>query len=93
MPKALQIDPRDNVAVVLSDIKSGDLLTIVTEKGVMEITANTDIIFGHKIALANFNPDQPILKYGEEIGKSLNPIQRGDWVHLHNVYCERGHKD
>lgn len=88
--KAVQIDPRDNVAVALSDVKVGDKVNIVTETEVIEIIAKSDITFGHKIALIVFQPQKPIIKYGEEIGKSQNIIAAGELVHLHNVYCERG---
>ena len=89
-PKALQIDRRDNVAVALSDVKTGEKVIVVTESGVVQITAKSDINFGHKIALVAFESQEPIIKYGEEIGKSQNSIAVGEWVHLHNVYCERG---
>ena len=88
--KAVQIDPRDNVAVALSDVKVGNKVNVVTETEVIEIIAKSDITFGHKIALVAFQPQKPIIKYGEEIGKSLDAIAVGEWVHLHNVYCERG---
>lgn len=88
--KAVQIDSRDNVAVALSDIKAGDKVVVVTETEVIEIIAKSDITFGHKIALLEFKPKKPIIKYGEEIGKSRDTIGAGEWVHLHNVYCERG---
>lgn len=88
--KALQIDSRDNVAVALCDVKAGDRIGVMTEKRTIEIVAQADICFGHKVALINLQPHQPIIKYGEEIGKSSDTIPAGDWVHLHNVYCERG---
>jgi Mg-chelatase subunit ChlD len=91
--KAVQIDPRDNVAVALSDVKTGDKVNVVTETEIIEIIAKSDITFGHKIALIDFEPQKPIVKYGEEIGKSCNAITIGEWVHLHNVYCERGRED
>ncbi len=88
--KAVQIDPRDNVAVVLSNVKVGDKVNVVTETEIKEIIAKSDITFGHKIALVALQKQKPIIKYGEEIGKSQDIIMAGEWVHLHNVYCERG---
>lgn len=90
MPKGLRIDPRDNVAVVLADVQKGEEITVDTEKGALCLKAAGSIPFGHKIALLPFAVDQPIIKYGEEIGKAKISIQPGDWVHLQNVYCERG---
>lgn len=90
MPKALRIDPRDNVAVVLANIQEGEEITIDTEKEALCLKANGKIPFGHKVALTSFAVAQPIIKYGEEIGKAKVLIQAGEWVHLQNVYCERG---
>jgi altronate dehydratase small subunit len=86
--KALKINPRDNVAVLLGNIRSGETVDVVTH-----IQARQEIAFGHKIALANLDADQPIIKYGEEIGRARTAIGAGDWIHLHNLYCRRGHED
>lgn len=93
MPKALQIDPLDNVAVVLSEVKKGEKVLINLEAGAVHLTASSDIPFGHKMAVTSLLINEPIIKYGEEIGKAKTPIQPGDWVHLQNVYCERGRED
>jgi hypothetical protein len=91
--KALKIDPRDNVAVLLEKIRSGETVDVVTGVEVTHIQARQEIAFGHKIALANLDADQPIIKYGEEIGRARTAIGAGDWIHLHNLYCRRGHED
>lgn len=88
--KAVQIDSRDNVAVALSDVTEGDRINVMTDTEVIEIIAKADISFGHKVALITLDPQKSIIKYGEEIGKSRNTITVGDWVHLHNVDCDRG---
>lgn len=90
MPKALRIDPRDNVAVVLAEVEKGEEVTIDTENGAVSLNACGNIPFGHKVAITSLAVDQPIIKYGEEIGKAKVLIQAGEWVHLQNVYCERG---
>ena len=40
---------------------------------------------GHKIALVEIAPGQPIVKYGQIIGFASRPIAPGQWVHTHNV--------
>lgn len=92
MAKALKINPRDNCAVLLTDVKKGDPVEVRTDEGVSRIDARCAIALGHKIALASLAVDQPIIKYGEEIGRAQAPIEAGDWIHLHNVYCRRGHE-
>ena len=41
-------------------------------------------------ALADLAPNAPVYKYGEEIGKMKVAIKKGAWIHIHNMYCERG---
>ena len=93
MAKALKINPRDNVAVVLEDIHSGETVNVMTDTDIVHLRARQDIAFGHKIALDNLDADQPIIKYGEEIGRAKAAIGAGDWIHLHNLSCRRGHED
>ena len=93
MAKALKINTRDNVAVLLERIRSGEAVDVMTGEGVMQMAARQEIAFGHKIALANLSADQPIIKYGEEIGRARTAIFAGDWIHLHNLCCRRGHED
>lgn len=93
MAKALKINPLDNVAVLLGKIRPGETVDVATGSEMMHIQARQQIAFGHKIALVNLAVDQPIIKYGEEIGRALTAISVGDWIHLHNLYCRRGHQD
>jgi altronate dehydratase small subunit len=93
MAKALKIDCRDNCAVLLADVRQGETVEVRTDAGVISLSARCDIASGHKIALAGLAVDQPIVKYGEEIGRALAAIERGDWIHLHNLYCQRGHEN
>ncbi|MFH2076691.1 MAG: hypothetical protein ABIJ57_15335 [Pseudomonadota bacterium] len=51
MAKALKINAGDNVAVVLSDVNAGEEVGVVTDTDVVQIRAQQDIAFGHKIAL------------------------------------------
>jgi len=48
-----------------------------------------DIPLGHKIALKDFKPGDTVLKYGNDIGKVVEPIKAGDHVHVHNVKTKR----
>jgi len=92
MAKALKINPRDNVAVVLADVSPGEEIVVTTDDTVVRIEARQAIASGHKIALMDLGNDQPIIKYGEEIGRAQGEIGAGDWVHLHNLTCRRGHE-
>ncbi len=93
MVKALQINQRDNCAVLLADVKEGGEVEVRTVMGTIHLAAGQDIAMGHKIALVRVGVDQPIVKYGEEIGRAGAAIESGSWIHLHNVVCRRGHED
>ncbi|MBA4423273.1 MAG: altronate dehydratase [Syntrophus sp. (in: bacteria)] len=93
MAKALKINTRDNCAVLLADVKKGETVEVRSETGVHSLNARYAIALGHKIALVSLAVDQPIIKYGEEIGRAQTAIEAGDWIHLHNVYCRRGHEN
>jgi altronate dehydratase small subunit len=93
MARALRINPRDNCAVLLADVNKGEAVEVRSEMGVLRLNARCAIASGHKIALASLAVDQPIMKYGEEIGRAKTAIESGDWIHLHNVYCRRGHEN
>jgi len=92
MAKALRINPRDNVAVVLADVRPGEEVVVTTDGEVVRLEARQAIAFGHKIALTDLHTEEPIIKYGEEIGRAQMEIDAGDWIHLHNLNCRRGHE-
>lgn len=80
-PGVFVITPDDTVAVALSDLAKG---TVVTAEGA-ELRLLDDIPFGHKAALRDLEPGQPVIKYGYPIGFASRPARRGDWVHSHNL--------
>lgn len=83
--KAFQIDKKDHVATVLSDIMPGvvNLLGDVRDK---EVIAVMKIPKGHKIALMDIEAGENIAKYGVNIGRSSQVIAKGSWVHIHNLH-------
>lgn len=93
MIKALKINDRDNVAVLLADAAAQEEIEAGDGPAAVRLRARQAIAFGHKVALADLAPGQPIVKYGEEIGRAGTAILAGDWVHLHNVDCRRGHEN
>ena len=82
MPIALKLHNNDNVAVVLEDIRVGDVVSISDGSSVV---ARDDIPVGHKIALMDIGFGEPIIKYGEVIGSASRVIKVGMHVHIHNV--------
>ena len=76
------INPADNVAVALTDIGEGKRILIPDE---LEMEAVNDIPFSHKVALRDIGRGERIVKYGEIIGQARGDIEKGDWVHTHNL--------
>lgn len=87
--KATVIDAKDNVAVVLGEVKKGDTITWVKAGKTYEITAPCDIPVYHKIANELIRKGEPVVKYGEHIGLAAEDIQVGCHVHVHNVLNNR----
>jgi len=82
----------DNVGVVVVEgLAAGtDMLCVVTaDNSDFRLTANDDVPIGHKVALKDFAPGDAVIKYGQDIGKVVEPIRKGDHVHVHNLKTKR----
>ena len=77
MSRLIRINPRDNVAVALEPLKSGE--------SALGVTLREDIPAGHKFALCDIAENENVVKYGFPIGHATQPIPAGSWVHTHNV--------
>ncbi len=84
--RVLVLHEKDNVGVVLEDTEKGDACNY--RQTTIEILE--PIEFAHKVALADIAKAENVVKYGENIGFALSDIQKGRWVHDHNMGCERG---
>ena len=74
--KYLKINPADNVAVAISELKSGETITV---DGV-SIVLKEDIPAGHKVALKDFSEGEDIIKYGYPIGHARMAVKQGSWM-------------
>ncbi|WP_231036259.1 UxaA family hydrolase [Pectinatus sottacetonis] len=92
---ALKVNDKDNVATIFAnDIKAHMQVDVHDKKGAdVLLTVNSDIPYGHKIALQDINKGELIIKYGEEIGMASQAIKKGDYVHVHNLESMRGRGD
>ncbi len=93
MPKAMIINAKDNVAVVLEDIETGATVSAAGGGREESILATQDIPFGHKIAVRNLAKGAEVYKYGEIIGRASRDIVIGEHVHVHNIEGTRGRGD
>jgi len=85
----VQVHPKDNVAVVLAPLAAGDRIHVAGQSFIAKQT----IPFGHKIAVKDIGPGQPVIKYGEVIGLTGPAISQGEHVHVHNFDSKRGRGD
>jgi altronate hydrolase len=85
----LMIHPRDNVAVALRNLAPGEE---AKGKGVAGLKALQEIPASHKIALRDLDPGEEIVKYGEIVAVTTRAIQKGEWVHTHNLESKRWRK-
>ncbi|MGA0600168.1 UxaA family hydrolase [Caulobacter sp. KR2-114] len=91
-PHLLVHDHRDNVGVVVvEDLAAGaDMLCVVTEDDSdFRLTAKQAVPIGHKVALRDLAVGDTVIKYGEDIGRVVAPITRGEHVHTHNLKTKR----
>ena len=86
MIKVLRINKKDNVTIILGSIKKGESFDV---EGMTWI-AKENIDFGHKIALTDIPRGNKVIKYGEEIGCAIQDIEKGYWIHVHNLQSNRG---
>ena len=84
-------EDKDNVGVAVVDIKAGAQSAgrSLHGKSKPKLKALMDIPLGHKIALQDFKVGDTVVKYGEDIGKVVANIKRGEHVHVHNVKTKR----
>jgi altronate dehydratase len=71
----------DNCATALKEIPKH----IILQNNEYVIMINQVIPLGHKFALKDINEGDLVIKYGESIGIATKNINRGDWIHTHNL--------
>lgn len=76
MDRYIQIHPNDNVAVALADLPAGEVLHLSGR----DVTLREAIPVGHKIALADLNEQDQVIKYGYPIGHVLRRVHSGEWI-------------
>jgi (2R)-sulfolactate sulfo-lyase subunit alpha len=83
---------KDNVGVVVVEglTAGADMLCVITEDNSdFRAKANQDVSIGHKIALTDLAIGDTVIKYGQDIGRVVAPIRKGDHVHTHNLKTKR----
>ena len=87
VPNLIVISPDDNVGVVIREAAVGDTLDGSDGRS---IKATAEIPKNHKVALVDIPKGDRVVKYGEVIGIATEQIQKGGWIHTHNLRSEEG---
>ena len=91
-PQLLVHDHKDNVGVVVVEgLTAGtDMLCVVTaDNSSFNLTVNADVPIGHKVALMDLKTGDTAIKYGEDIGRIIADVEKGGYVHVHNLKTKR----
>ena len=75
-PILIQINPLDNVAIVVND-HGLEKQTVIEE---YQLTLVDDVPQGHKVSLKALKKDEAIVRYGEIIGYANTHLEAGRWV-------------
>ena len=88
---AIKIHPEDNVATLINDVEEKSEVTVISSDGetVQRLRAENSIPQAHKLALEKIEANADVVKYGEVIGRTTQPIEVGMHVHVHNVESKR----
>ena len=92
IPQLLVHDNEDTVGVVaVEGLKAGtEMLCVVTaDNSSFNMKTKMDVPVGHKIALTDIKKGDTVIKYGEDIGKAVADIAKGEHVHVHNLKTKR----
>jgi len=91
-PQFLVHSPKDNVGVIVIEglVAGTDMLGVITETdSTTKAKANHDIPIGHKVALVDLKQGDTVIKYGEDVGRIVADVKKGDHVHTHNMRTKR----
>lgn len=82
----------DSVGVVVVEgVEEGQELSgwVMETDDTITVTAHTAIPLGHKVAIRPIKSGDTILKYDHDIGKAVEDIPVGGYVHFHNIKTKR----
>jgi altronate dehydratase len=85
MTNAILIKPNDTVVTVIEAVPKGGSVSFRGRDGVVRIETAEDIPLYHKVAVKAVEKGGYVYKYGEKIGRAMQRIEPGSWVHTHNI--------
>jgi altronate hydrolase len=80
--QVLQLDPRDNVLIALTDLKQGQ--TVEHEGSAYALVSS--IPAKHKFAMQDLAVGNDVFMYGVLVGKASKPVKRGELLTVGNLH-------
>jgi altronate hydrolase len=81
MNKVLQVDPRDNVLIALSDLRRGEEVTLNSQVYQLQ----SDVTAKHKFVREELATGANVIMYGVIVGKAVEPIHKGEALTTRNI--------
>jgi altronate hydrolase len=78
----LQLDPRDNVLIALTDLKAGQRI----ESANQAYTLLKNVAAKHKFATRGLGVGDDVIMYGVLVGRAVNPIAPGELLTTTNIH-------
>ena len=91
-PQFLVHNKKDTVGVIVVEgLKAGTPMSgvITANNSALRLKSRMAIPIGHKIALTDIKKGDTVWKYGQDIGKAVADIAKGEHVHVHNLKTKR----
>ena len=92
IPQFLVHNKKDTVGVIVVEgVKAGTMMSGVNtaNNSTLRLKSRMAIPIGHKIALTDIKKGATVRKYGQDIGKAVADIAKGEHVHVHNLKTKR----
>lgn len=95
MNRVIRINKKDNLGTTIQDLLPGQIVKIINKKdcNIFNLKVKEYIKIGHKVALKDIQNGELLYKYGYAIGKASKKINKGEYVHTHNIESRKGRGD
>ena len=89
-PHFLVHNEGDGVAVAVQDVEPGPARVRYLDSGRdAELEVREHVPLGHKVALMDLGAGVEVIEYRVPIGRTRVPVEKGRWVHVHNLRSAR----
>ncbi|MCL4766998.1 MAG: flagellar biosynthesis protein FlgA [Hyphomicrobiaceae bacterium] len=77
--------------VVVEGVRAGQVLTgwVKDTDESVEVRVLADVPLGHKVSLDKIAKDGVVIEYGNPVGRAVEDIPLGGYVHFHNIKSRR----